>query len=375
MELAPGTKLILTLLAAVVFCLALVYAANIETNNPQLMKIQSALNGAFDWVYRVFGSAFKSIGSLKNSRLVTNSVSIWDGVKVNVAYTGVRLLSDKAENAEYVRRELPVRLNLAYKNLVGYKEESRPVTAAKPKGSNIVYSQAAAVPTATPMPQTTPNPVPQAAAVPARVSLPSIRSASEAAVYYNPGGVSYHIKSTCYNMFSAESHTLAEAARDGKTACTNCSVPSLDFLSHPQTDYLWVDGKNIAHTSDLCVEFTGDYRLISFEDVYEGHYTYCPKCKADLCYEYIRQNDTRYNVQYDTLTAEEILLYEYEKTIEVYYTTNGRSYHSSPDCQQLYDDKYVHNLFEALHKDGMKPCSVCNPYNEADAREYLASHN
>ena len=62
-ELAPGTKLILTLLAAVVFCLALVYAANIETNNPQLMKIQSALNGAFDWVYRVFGSAFKSIGS------------------------------------------------------------------------------------------------------------------------------------------------------------------------------------------------------------------------------------------------------------------------------------------------------------------------
>ena len=73
------------------------------------------------------------------------------------------------------------------------------------------------------------------------------------------------------------------------------------------------------------------------------------------------------------LTQDEILLYEYEKTITVYYGENSRSYHSTQDCQQMYDEKYTHTLFEALHKDGKKPCSACNPYNEADAREYLDS--
>ncbi len=372
---SAGVKLVLTLLAAVIFCLALVYTANLETNNPQLMKVQNSLNKAFDWVYDVFGSAAKKIGSwnfLKENRLVTGAEEIWEGTKEGVARAGIDLFSDKTESAEFVRKELPRRLLGAYKTAVGYQQTAASTPAPTASAQTVVQRETPA-PTDTPMPEVTPKPTPAATEAPKKVSLPKIRSASEAGVYYNPGGTSYHIKSTCYNMYSSESHTLAEAAKAGKVACQNCAVPSLELLSHTQTDYLWVDSRNVAHTSDLCVEFMGDYRIVPFDDVYEGHYTYCPKCKADVCYEYMHQNDARYNVQYDTLTQEEILLYEYEKTITVYYGENSRSYHSTQDCQQMYEEKYVHNLFEALHKDGKKPCSACNPYNEADAREYLDS--
>jgi hypothetical protein len=37
----------------------------------------------------------------------------------------------------------------------------------------------------------------------------------------------------------------------------------------------------------------------------------------------------------------------------------------------MYDDRYVHTLYEALHTDGKKPCSVCNPFSEGDALEEL----
>ncbi|MBQ6645761.1 MAG: hypothetical protein IJM56_03675 [Clostridia bacterium] len=370
----PGVKLLLTLLAAVVFCLALVYVANLKTNNPQLMKIQSGLNKAFDWIYDVFGSAFKKIGSWKLFRengFKTGLNTLWAGTRENVARAGISLLENQTQSAAYVRQELPRRLLSSYKKAVGYKE---PATAPTPASTvQTVVERVTPTPTFTPMPENTPKPTPVVTQAPAKVTLPEIRSAAEAGIYYNPGGTSYHIKSTCYNMFSSESHTLAEAASAGKVACQNCSVPSLELLSHEQTDYLWVDSKNVAHTSDLCVEFMGDYRLVPFTDVYEGHYTYCPKCKADTVYEYMRQNDTSYNVQYEELTQDEILLYEYEKTITVYYGENSRSYHSTQDCQQMYDEKYTHTLFEALHKDGKKPCSACNPYNEADAREYLDS--
>ena len=373
---SAGVKLVLTLLAAVVFCLALVYIANLETNNPQLMKVQNTLNKAFDWIYDVFGSGFKKIGSwsfLKENKLASGFRDIWEGTKENVARAGIELLSDKAESANYVRKELPARLLTAYKSAVGYEESGAAPSPTPTVKAETVVQRETAVPTATPQPEVTPKPTPVATEAPKKVSLPTIRSAAEAGVYYNPGGTSYHIKSTCYNMYSSESHTLAEAAKAGKVACQNCSVPSLELLEHAETDYLWVDSRNVAHTTDLCVEFMGDYRLVPFDDVYEGHYTYCPKCKADVCYEYMRQNDASYNVQYDALTQEEVLLYEYEKTITVYYGENSRNYHSTQDCQQMYDEKYTHNLFEALHKDGKKPCSACNPYNEADAREYLDS--
>ena len=376
--LSAGAKLALTLLAAVVFCLLLVYIANIETKNPQLMKVQNALNKAFDWIYRFFGSVGKKLGKwtgLSDGGFHTKLKLIWDGTKEGVARAGVDLLSDKTESADYVRKQLPRKLLSAYKSAVGYKEEAAPTPPPNVSVSTIVSRQTPE-PTATPMPEITPKPTVAAQStvqVVRRVELPEIRNAAEASVFYNAGGTSYHIKSTCYNMYSSESHTLAEAARDGKIACQNCSVPSTELLSHEEADYLWVDNRNVAHTTDLCVEFTGDYRLVPFTDVYEGHYTYCPRCKADVCYEYMRQNDAGFNVQYETLTQDELLLYEYEKTITVYYGTNSRSYHSSPDCQQMYDEKYAHSLFEALHKDNKKPCTVCNPYNEADAREYLDS--
>ena len=73
----------------------------------------------------------------------------------------------------------------------------------------------------------------------------------------------------------------------------------------------------------------------------------------------------------EELDTQTWLLQEYEKTITVYYGVNSKKYHSTQECNQMYDDRYVHTLYEALHIDGKKPCSVCNPFSEGDALEEL----
>ena len=121
---SAGVKLVLTLLAAVVFCLMLVYVANLKTNNPQLMKVQNALNKAFDWIYDGFDSGVRKVrssGFLKDSKLAAGFTLLWDGTKENVARLGIEILKDKASDAEFVRKELPGRLLVAYKSAVGYE--------------------------------------------------------------------------------------------------------------------------------------------------------------------------------------------------------------------------------------------------------------
>ena len=87
----------------------------------------------------------------------------------------------------------------------------------------------------------------------------------------------------------------------------------------------------------------------------------------------MRQKDAAFNVSDGDIDPATRLVYEYEKTVTVYYSQTSRYYHSSQDCQQMYDDKYVHSLFEALHQDGKNPCPVCDPFNEADVRERFAN--
>jgi NADH:ubiquinone oxidoreductase subunit 3 (subunit A) len=376
----PGTKLLLTLLAAVVFCLLLVYVANMDTQNPQLKKVQNGLNTALDGIYDFSRTALSKLGKwtgLDKGGFPSKLKYIWNESKYDVARAGIRLLGDTAQNAGEIKRLAPEAALDGFKKLSGYKETEAETEKPSKEDQHetvktAVISRETPAPTATPLPSETVKPTPVATKAPERVTLPEIRPASEAQVFYNDGGTYYHLKDTCTGMFKkADSHTLSQAAAAGKQACQNCRVISLDILNHTETDYLWVDSKNVAHTTDLCLEFEGDYHLVSFTEVYEGHYTYCPRCKADQVFEYLRQNDSSYNLDYDSLTQDDILLYEYEKTIEVYYGSNSRYYHSTRDCAQMYDDSYTHNLLEALHKDGKKPCSVCNPDNEADAREYL----
>ncbi|MBQ3669688.1 MAG: hypothetical protein II920_10745 [Clostridia bacterium] len=370
----PGTKLLFTILATVCFVMLLVYVANVETGNPQEKRVQNGLNSVFDWIYNAFGGFFHKIGEwtgLGDGKAGEKLSGIWNGIKPNVAQTAVNLLGDKADSAAYVKHEMPSKLLGVFKKLVSY-EEPVAVAAVKPASASSVVIRYTPEPTAEPVNAAVVLPTPSPVMTVKKVELPEIRNVSEAGVYYNKGGMYYHVASTCKDMFSADSHTLAEAAASGKVACKNCSVVSMELLSHETEDYLWVDSKNVAHTTDVCSEFIGAYRVIPFDDVYQGHFTYCPKCHADTVYEYMRQHDAGFNVDYDNITQDEVILYEYERTIDVYYTANSRFYHANRECQQMEDEQAAHNLFEALHKDNKRPCPVCNPANEADASEYLA---
>ena len=203
------------------------------------------------------------------------------------------------------------------------------------------------------------------------VQLPYIKIVADAPVYFTPGGTYYHLVNNCSGMQNAQSHTLKEAAEAGKKVCEVCGVVSLALLDRTDEDYMWLDGKNVAHTTDICKDFyLGRYRVLPFEDVYNGSYTYCETCQADVCYEYMKQHDVSY-IEYDALDPETRMLYDYEKSITVYYWDSSRNYHSDRDCQQMYDDECVHTLYDALHTDKLLPCPACDPYNENDAWEKL----
>ena len=65
------------------------------------------------------------------------------------------------------------------------------------------------------------------------------------------------------------------------------------------------------------------------------------------------------------------LLYDYEKTITVYYGANSRKYHADQACNMMYDAKYEHTLYEALHIDFKDRCGICNPLTEEQAKTQM----
>lgn len=193
--------------------------------------------------------------------------------------------------------------------------------------------------------------------------LTPIKKVDLAPVYYTKYGSYYHLLDGCSGMMNAEKHTLYEAYVSGKRECLNCNVVSYDWMTHDPIDYLWVDIHNTAHTTDECAEFaSGLYRIISIKDVYKGVFTYCPVCGADNYYRAFNmaeKNDDE-NTEY---------LFEFEKSITVYYGVNSRYYHANKECQQMLDIKYEHNLYEALHVHSMKPCPTCTPIASDDEAE------
>jgi len=225
-----------------------------------------------------------------------------------------------------------------------------------------------ATPTPTPMPTPTPTPTATPASTP--VELPEIKDVSEAPVYYTKGSKYYHLTNNCSGMSpaKADQHTLAEAVTAGKQTCQNCGVVSADLMDYTG-NYLWVDSSNTAHTTDVCIEFvTGRYQVLTFEELYNGHYTYCTACRGDVCRQYMLEHGSLY---YD-LDSETTLLCDYEKTITVYYGENSRKYHANMECQMMYDSRYIHTLYDALHVDKKERCGLCAPTTEEEAAEQLA---
>lgn len=380
-KLGVGSKLMLSIISAVVFLVLLAFAANIETNNPKVKNVQDKINNAYDWVYDKTGKGIETVfdaAKEKGGEFASRAEDIWEGIAPGVARKTKELLGDTAEKVSYFKNELPGMLLEKYKDKVDYVAPEQPDLPEKQADAGATVTM---TPTAEPTPEPTGEPevTPEPTAAPTQtpeptkepVVLPNIKSVSLAPVYYTKGGTYYHLTSNCSGMLGADSHTLEEAKAAGKKVCANCGVVDFAVMNDTTSRYLWIDGANVAHCTDECAEFTGSYKIVLFDEVYNGHYSYCPVCGGDTVFEYLRQNDGSYNVSIEDADAETQLLYKAEQGITVYYGINSRYYHANRECQQMVDDKYTHNLFEALHKDNMRPCPTCDPFNEGDVQEQL----
>lgn len=199
---------------------------------------------------------------------------------------------------------------------------------------------------------------------PPPVVKPEIAKAADAPVYYTNGGTYCHQTSNCSGMMNAVKHTLSEAKTAGKKECPNCEVPSYSFIDR-DVDYMWVDDKNVAHTGFDCEEFSGKrYSLLTFAELSERSYTYCINCGSDLYFDDVEASAAE-------VEEDKQLLYELEKSIDVYYGDLSRYYHADTSCQQMTDARYKHSLYEAIELDNKQPCSVCNPMTAEQAAKQL----
>ena len=375
-----AAKLILTFAAGLAFCMLTIFALHFETRNPRIRRAQDAVRGGLEWVYAqttsVTGGAADWCGARADAFL-QKAEAIWDGLDEPVAKKGLEIYGHVDSNISAVREELPGLLLSGYKRLIGYTEpEATPApepvsekgVSVTVRGTEPPAGQPTPTPSPTPAPTSAPTPTPVPTAAP--VTLPKIKNVADAPVYYTKGGTYYHVTENCSGMMNAVSHKLSEAQADGKKVCEKCGVVSYNLMDTEY--YLWVDQKNVAHTTDECAEFFGyRYFVYPFEDVYEGSFSYCAACGGSACFEYMRQNDERFNVAYENLDEGMKELYDFEKTVTVYYGESSRSYHANPECQYMKDAKYVHTLYQALHVDGKQRCEICAAMTEAQAMEKM----
>ncbi len=206
----------------------------------------------------------------------------------------------------------------------------------------------------------------------ASVSLPEIKDVSLAPVFFTNGGKWYHATSNCQKMMNAVSHTLGEAKDANKLVCDVCGVIPLSMLDSEH--YLWLDVAHTAHTTDECRMFAqGKYTVLPYEDIYGKNYPFCEACGAKECLAYIEQNKLQFTINSEGLDEATLALYEYEKTITVYYGDNSRKYHSDADCMYMTDAKYRKTLYMALHVDNKQRCSICSAITEEDAMRQMSA--
>lgn len=366
------SKLMISVITAVAFCIVVLLGVNFKTNNPRIKQVQNTVRGGLEWVSGTAGDMMDGVvawGEEKVSSVTQNAARIWDALDESVARKGLALYERVDGNIEAVKKRLPRVLINKFSALNGYDiaPASGPVYTQNDMGisvTNKAQPTATVAYTAAPTPSPTPTATPEPTLAP--VTLPAIKDVALAPVYFTAGGTYYHATANCSGMMNAVSHTLAEAQAAGKKVCENCGVVSFSLMD--TGEYLWIDQRNVAHTSIDCLDFNGQrYAVLPFEDVYEGSFTYCATCGGSTCFEYMRQNDKRYNVSYTNLDGSTIELYNYEKTITVYYSESSRSYHANPDCQHMRDEKYKHTLYQALHIDNKKRCELCAPLTEEQA--------
>lgn len=382
-RLSAGTKIFITLIAGILFAGLMILAINYDTGNPRITEIQKEARAALETVDKAMQNTYQNVKEWSNEAfgdVKEQGEKVYELYDSEAAETVLKYYSEIDENLYAVKVELPTMLLDKFKELIDYKpvvkDSNIPAKLATPDmgGLNVqVVTPATAkeaeigiepeptpvLPTATPVPTPTPTPAPTKAPI----VLPEIKDVSLAEVFYTKNGTYYHAKTNCSGMMNSVSHTLLEAMNAPKKQCDSCGVVSFNMMECE--NYLWVDTKNRAHTTDECPQFAnGAYRVLPFDDVYNGSYNYCTECKSDICYDYMFENDLRYVEDTEILDEERIALYEYEKGITVYYGQNSRNYHANAECMHMNGDKYIHTLYQALHVDMKQVCELCKPLTE-----------
>ena len=377
-----ATKFLITIITAIIFCMLVIFALNAKVENPKVKHWQKQAREGLGWVYDITGDLFADAEEWTEQqaqKVKDNASMIWDRIDDSVAERGLDVYHRINDNLYAAKYEIPQLLLDYFKEKTDYQEKEITKTVENEpsdiKGINVTVSGVpretpapTSTPTATPTPKPTATPTP----TPVPITLPSIKNVGQAEVFFTQNGTYYHETENCSGMMNAVSHTLNEAKEAGKKTCPNCKTVPYSMLECEY--YLWVDTKNVVHTTDECTNFYQTrYSVLPFEDIYESNYTYCVICGGSTCFDYMRQHDAKFNVAYDDLSSDMRALYDYEKTVTVYYGENSRNYHANQECTYLYDEKYIHTLYQALHVDGKQRCAICLPLTEEMAAESLAN--
>lgn len=385
---SAGTKIFVTLVTGIIFTGIMILAINYDTGNPRITEIQKKARTVLEKVDGYTGNAIEKTtewGMTEYEEVKGFSEKLYEAADEAIAGKVITYYSEIDENLYAVKVKLPSLLLEKFKDLINYvpekKEVNIPVKLATPDmgGLNIATlpqateKEAEPEPTATPkpvLPAETPKPTFTPAPTATPIALPKVKDVALAEVFYTANGTYYHAKTNCSGMMNAVSHTLKEAQIVNKKHCDSCGVVAFTMMECE--NYLWVDIKNRAHTTDECAQFAnGPYKVLPFDDVYNGSYNYCAECGSDICYDYMLKNDHRYVKDNEMLDEERIALYEYEKGITVYYGVNSRNYHANAECMHMTGDKYIHTLYQALHVDMKQVCELCSPLTENDVMELI----
>ncbi|MDL2206538.1 hypothetical protein LJC33_06490 [Eubacteriales bacterium OttesenSCG-928-N13] len=220
------------------------------------------------------------------------------------------------------------------------------VTTTATHGKNMLVHQAqellymaklapTPVPTEEPVPTEAPTIAPAVAPTPTLTPSPTALTA-----WYVEGDATYHLSNTCAQLRTGDkvSLTISEAVQRGMMPCEVCAVP--EVIVTPTPTPTPTPAATVAAIDALENEALSPGTPTNLESVVQ------PSLDPDS-------------------VPTPIVLPPLKPAGEaiVYYTSNGKYYHSGPNCGSMRGAK-PHTLQEAVDK-GLKRCNGCTPYDSA----------
>lgn len=259
------TKLLASIVTLAVCVMLLGFALTVETGSPQYTavqdKVNSFLNTAADTLVDFsYVAADKAVEIYENASDFADAA--WEYGKVHLANSidaGVLLMRDVTADAQ----------------------EWIASVSGQPAPTVVPTEAPTAEPTAEPTPEPTAQPTPEPTPEPVEEKLTfAVKNAADAIVYYNDGGKCYHMTSACASMKSAAEHTFGETRDVNNHRCSICGTPEKTMLDEKYIT--WLDSEGTAHLSDECIDFKGDWKLITAQSAIEDGAVACMNCEADL---------------------------------------------------------------------------------------------